>query len=301
MSESRWFRVNCDWWESDWLCVLSAEARLAWILFLGRAKTHGSGGVLKKTPTMLLARQWMIGEEAIIQALKAAENNGAVVDEGGSWLITGWAKFQGDQTAAERQAEFRRRRQVQEEAKRNGSNALPALRNACNGDVDVDSDIDNITTPLPPKGDGGPAAQTAKPRRKAVDHSEGVPIPETLKAIPGFESTWRDRCDQRYAKPTTRFPTATAAEKELAQLAGCRDPVDVLNRAIAGSWQGLNIKPSDKRGWVPGQAPGTPPTVKPQTSDSEFMAKALTHYLELGYDDEKAREAARAALERRSA
>lgn len=132
---SRWFRLNCDWWESEWLSVLSAEARLAWVLFLGRAKTHGSGGVLKKSPTELLARQWLIGEEAILQVLKAAEQNGAVTSDGNSWLITGWAKFQGDPTAAERQAEFRRRRQLEKidsqaepvepkKAKRNGSNAL---------------------------------------------------------------------------------------------------------------------------------------------------------------------------------
>lgn len=155
------------------------------------------------------------------------------------------------------------------------------------------------TTPLPPKGDGGPAARTAKPKRKAVDHSEGLPIPETLKAIPGFESTWRDRCDQRYAKPTTRFPTATAAEKELAQLAGCRDPVDVLNRAIAGSWQGLNIKPSDKRGWVPGQAPGAPTAPKPKLSeDEEFQRIKHSYIREFGYDEMKAEASAREAIER---
>jgi len=149
MSESRWFRVNCDWWESDWLHVLSAEAQLAWIKLLGRVKSVGVGGSVKQTSTSLLARQWLQSEESVLQMLKAAEMAGAISVEDGSWVITGWSKFQNDTTNAERQKSHRERKKAGESQdlgsnsdESNGSNALRPLRNACNADKDKDKDKD---------------------------------------------------------------------------------------------------------------------------------------------------------------
>lgn len=111
MSDSgRWFRVNCDWWECDWLYTMSAEAQLAWIKFLSRVKTNGYAGRLKKSPTELLARQWMQGEESILQMLKAGMKDGAISDCGDSWAVSGWNKYQGDASNAERQSRFQERK-----------------------------------------------------------------------------------------------------------------------------------------------------------------------------------------------
>ena len=150
MSESRWFRVNCDWWESDWLHVLSAEAQLAWIKLLGRVKSVGVGGSVKQTSTSLLAHQWLQSEESVRQMLRAAEIAGAIIVEDDSWFITEWHKYQSDTTNAERQKLHRERKKASESQdlgsnsdERNGSNVLRPLRNACNADKDKDKDKDN--------------------------------------------------------------------------------------------------------------------------------------------------------------
>lgn len=103
-----------------------------------------------------------------------------------------------------------------------------------------------IPEPIPPK----------PPRGTPVDHSDGVEIPESLKPIEGFCEAWQARCSQRHAKTKTRFPTAESVKAELRQLEGCRDPVAVLNRAVAAGWQGLNIQDRDRRDW---NAPNRPP------------------------------------------
>lgn len=85
-------------------------------------------------------------------------------------------------------------------------------------------------------------ANTDKPRKRgpAVDHSEGIDPPPELALIPGFGDAWRARCAQRFSKSKTHFPTPDSVHAELAILCQCRDPIDVLRRATAGGWQGLN-------------------------------------------------------------
>jgi hypothetical protein len=139
------------------------------------------------------------------------------------------------------------------------------------------------TPPAPPGGD--------KPKKKTtvVDRSEGVPIPMRLQAIAGFVEAWDDRRAQRLAKPSTRFATVSSVEKELASLDTCIDPIMVLNRAIAGGWQGLNIKNGEARAAIA--------KTKPQVSESETLKKHIEIYKnELGYNDAKAERAAREAL-----
>lgn len=92
----------------------------------------------------------------------------------------------------------------------------------------------NNNPPYPPPND--------KPRKRgpAVDHSEGIDPPPELALIPGFGDAWRARCAQRFSKSKTHFPTPDSVHAELAILCQCRDPIDVLRRATAGGWQGLN-------------------------------------------------------------
>lgn len=95
-----WLRLQCDWMESEWLTVLSAESRLAWIQILCLVKERGgkSGGRCKAMSASVFARRNYIGEEAVEQLLKAAKNAGALCIEDGEWIITGWDKYQNPET-----------------------------------------------------------------------------------------------------------------------------------------------------------------------------------------------------------
>lgn len=106
---SIWIRQNVDWMFSDWVFVLSAESRLAWNQLICYCKAYGrGGGVCPKRPALVLARQWAVGEESIMQMLLAARNAGALVETEDEWELTGWDKYQKtDNTNAERQARHR--------------------------------------------------------------------------------------------------------------------------------------------------------------------------------------------------
>jgi hypothetical protein len=96
--------------ESEWLVVLSAEARLAWVQLLCYVKAHGHGGRVKAKPVLVFARQNFIGEEAAEQMLRAAKMNGALREEDGAWVVQNWHRHQGDETNAERQQRWREKR-----------------------------------------------------------------------------------------------------------------------------------------------------------------------------------------------
>ncbi|ARU40188.1 hypothetical protein CCB80_03160 [Armatimonadetes bacterium Uphvl-Ar1] len=131
MSANRYVKLNGNWMDSEWLLVLSAEARLAWVQMLCYVKLSGIGGRVKAKPSMVFARQNFIGEESVEQMIRAAKQNGALVEEDGTWLLTGWSKHQGDETASERQKRWReKQKQVQNGENVTGGNALRNGSNA---------------------------------------------------------------------------------------------------------------------------------------------------------------------------
>ena len=245
-AESRWFRVNCDWWESDWVCVLSAEARLAWVLFLGRVKTHGFGGRLKQTPTHLLARQWMIGEEAVMQIIKAAEQNGAIVSDGDAWVVTGWAKYQGDATGAERQ------RRLKESKGGNGGNALVT------GVTTTETETETITETLSPpsklattggNGGGGDGGGKYSPTalQDAVDECYEI-YPKVRKGPnPRFDKEAIKSCLMACGKspPLAHYAEVVAGTRRMVGHFASRPPGEIKFApsmknffAIDGLWRG---------------------------------------------------------------
>lgn len=119
-----WIKLYIGWHESDWLTVLSAESRLAWILMIERVKTHGDGGSLKKSNYDDLARRWNVGVEHIRNMVKAAVMDGAIDEDDTHWHVTGWSEYQEDRTNADRQKRYRDRKNRNETESNNG-----ALRN----------------------------------------------------------------------------------------------------------------------------------------------------------------------------
>lgn len=120
MADSRWFRLNCDWWESEWVSNLSPSAQLAWVKFLCRVKTHGCSGMLKRTSERHLAYQWNQDLDSVLEMIKAALDASAIQAMEAGWLVTGWSKYQQDSTGAARQERYRGRKAVGD----NASNAL---------------------------------------------------------------------------------------------------------------------------------------------------------------------------------
>lgn len=104
--ESRWLRLNVDWSKSDWLIVLSAESRLAWIELLCYCKVYGNGrGSCPKRSPLSLSRIFYMGEESVSQMLMAAKAEGALAEDGENWTLTAWSEYQSPGT--ERQRKFR--------------------------------------------------------------------------------------------------------------------------------------------------------------------------------------------------
>lgn len=109
-----WLRLQCDWMETEWLVVLSAESRLAWIQLLCLVKERGGkrGGTIKAMPPMVFAKRNYIGEEAVEQMLRAAKAAGALIEEDGEWTIGEWDKYQNPETS--RKAKWREHNNVPE-------------------------------------------------------------------------------------------------------------------------------------------------------------------------------------------
>ena len=110
MNASRWIRLDTTWSQSEWLASLDAEARLCWIELMCYVKAHGVGGRAKALAPAVAARMWSVTRYACDAALLAAEEHGALVVEDGTWVLTGWQRYQGDDTNAERQKRYRQAR-----------------------------------------------------------------------------------------------------------------------------------------------------------------------------------------------
>lgn len=116
-SPNRWLKLAANWMDSDWLVVLSAEARLAWVQLLCYAGVYGIGGVVKAQSALVFARKNFVGEEAVTQMLTAAKRDGALeTSADGDWVIVNWNQYQVDGTAADRKARHRERQKAVEEA-----------------------------------------------------------------------------------------------------------------------------------------------------------------------------------------
>lgn len=103
----RWIRLDISF-DDSWLYCLSAESQLAWIKLLCHVKRDGIKGSAKALGIIVAAKKWGIGEESVAKMLQAGVNDGAIVIEGGQWVIANWREYQDpDPTAAERMKRHR--------------------------------------------------------------------------------------------------------------------------------------------------------------------------------------------------
>lgn len=157
----RYVKLDVDWDQSEWVYSLSVGSQLAWVKLLCHVKRSGIEGRVKKFHTFVMSRQWQIGEEDIVKMLRAAEQHGALRDEGEFWVITKWREYQSD--SAERVRRWRERHK---------SDGDVTLRNVTQRNVTLvttdnnnnsNSNKNTITPPKSPPNDaqGGDAEATA--------------------------------------------------------------------------------------------------------------------------------------------
>lgn len=105
---SKWIRLDTTWDESDWLAGLHPESQLAWVKLLCYTKAHGIRGTVK-IPSVK-SKMWGVTPSRVTALVTAAKRDGAIVEEGGFWTLSGFEKRNGDQTAADRARRYRQRR-----------------------------------------------------------------------------------------------------------------------------------------------------------------------------------------------
>jgi len=204
------------WAASDWLTVLSAEARLVWVELLCYCKNAGRDGKVKALHPETAARMWGLGAESIRQLIKAAELHGALSIEGHDWVVIKWASYQGDPTAAKRQAKFKSKpTQVQG----NGDNALPTVSNT---EKEKEKEKDTEKTPK--------ASVRLTPLSLLPIEFQTPEIAEAYK-----------RYDRMRIEKKIRPWTATTVKERAAQWGQC-EPSQVLaalQKSVSNGWQGV--------------------------------------------------------------
>lgn len=128
----RWIRLDLSWSHSEWLSVLSAESRLAWVELLCYVKGFGTDGRARTMTPDRFARMIYVGEESVRQMLRAAEIHGSLAIIDNDWVIVKWSKYQGDETAAERMRRYRENRKARSVESAGDDPVTDVTRNARN-------------------------------------------------------------------------------------------------------------------------------------------------------------------------
>jgi len=235
----RWVRLNIDFDDSPWLFVLSAESQLAWIKLLCHMKRDGIGGTCKALAPLVAAKKWGVGDESVVKMLQAAVADGALVIDGKEWTLTNWNSHQEtDMNAALRMRRHRERKQKEQgedvtPVTRNDRNVTRNTRNACRvTETETETETRDTSGEVPLK-------------EKLKKEKRFDPLSVDLSGFkPNFSKEWANWVGHRtdIGKPLTERSVAA----QLAELSECEDPVGVVRRAVAGSWQGLNVRPEDK-------------------------------------------------------
>lgn len=243
MSASRWLRLNADWHLSDWLVVLSAESRLAWVQLLCHVKVNGFAGEVKSLHPAVAERLWFVNEPSIRQMLQAAEVAGAITITADTWIISKWKTYQGDETGADRQRRFKEKQKVTE-----GN----ALGNGGNG---------SVTEVTPTETETETMTITPKSPRGLVDL-----LPDHLRTEE-VAKAWEDYCEHRRGLKVRQYSDKglESLSKRLSHLSSMQI-CELLNEVISRNWQGIDpsMLPSSDGSKVPPRYQNQPQSKPPR-------------------------------------
>lgn len=102
----RWIRLDTSWSSSEWLAALEPIPRLLWPELLCYVKAHGIAGRCRRGVDAL-RRVTGVTRNDVTDLETAAIEHGALTLDDGDWVLTGWRKYQGDDTAPERMRRHR--------------------------------------------------------------------------------------------------------------------------------------------------------------------------------------------------
>jgi hypothetical protein len=129
----RWIRLDTTWSSSEWLAELEPVTRFIWVELLCYVKAHGTKGVCRRSVGPL-AGVTGVTRDIVTCLENAAIKADALRIEGGSWIVTNWAKYQDDMTAAERK---RAQRQRQKEDNENEMSQMSRVTSVTSQQVTV--------------------------------------------------------------------------------------------------------------------------------------------------------------------
>lgn len=180
--QGRWIRLDVDWQQSAMFDDMSPAERLAWVLLLCEAKSHGTGGVISLRP-IEFARRMRLDRDCVTNSFSGAEAHGALQIErpnsdDGRWTlrIVNWKRYQ-ESTAVRTE---RGQRSPEDETNRSedtGSLVSRILEPKTSNtrktgntkthyiDNDSDRDRDSVDSGRGGSGGEGPAARLPRPGR----------------------------------------------------------------------------------------------------------------------------------------
>lgn len=170
----RWIRLDLSWSHSQWLSVMSAESRLAWVELLCYVKGFGTAGRARAMTPDRFARMIYVGEESVRQMLNAAHMHGALAIIENDWVIAKWAQYQGDETGAERQRRFKENRKSRDG---NGGNALVTVVTATETVTEtetIDSSKEELSVVTDEKPKTGKSQILEDAVQTVIDHLNAV-------------------------------------------------------------------------------------------------------------------------------
>ena len=215
-SESRWFRLNVDWDDTEWVYLLSPQAQLAWIKLLCLVKRDGRNGAVKALSEAVACSKWRItADNAVSEMLAAAKAQGALIEEDARWRIARWDLYQTvDATRNERQSRFRnaiREKAVTED------NAVALSRATLTGTGTKTKNSENCPPSL-------------------LDY-----LPDRLRTASVAQAWDRYASHRREKKiaPYTPSGLQTLAKRLIdAELSGDRI-AELIDECVAGNWNGI--------------------------------------------------------------
>jgi len=104
----RWLRLDAQWDDSDWVALLEPLSQLAWVKLLCYVKRDGRRGTAYALSPRAAAKKWGVPAQAVEDMIVRASEDGALVVEGGAWVVVKWSEYQEpDPTATDRKRKQR--------------------------------------------------------------------------------------------------------------------------------------------------------------------------------------------------
>jgi hypothetical protein len=244
--ESRWFRLDVDWFLEPWLLPLDHSVKSVWPFVLGHVKSYGNNrGKCRAIPIEMFARMYGIPTDDAANFFSAAFSSEAITEEDGHWVLTVWDDHQNPETLkkrAQRQQPSDEQKNVRDKQEMSGtsgdcpgpSGTVPSTRqDKTREEKTVQDKTVDISDEIKTRERLGKNLPAKKDAQGMVIYD----IPPKLANYPGFPEAWVEWEKYRSAKkkPLSKF----SIPDQLKLLMEQPDPVACIRQSIRCDWTGL--------------------------------------------------------------